>query len=125
MVLALSAPVLFASNAMHVLATQSAPAWLLQLIGCAAVDVCANWLKMVASAKTPHTDPFAIPLSLVYSAADVFLAALIAKQEAFVALFYPFLGIRLAVNARLLVISAISIVTGDELKKTEILHEPR
>lgn len=68
---------------------------------------------MAVSGKEPSVEPFAILVAIVYSAADVFLAAVVARQRAFIELFLPFLVLRSVLNVRLLLISAGSILRID------------
>lgn len=113
MVLALSAAVQFSSNSLHLLAAVMFPTRLSSLVGYAVVDVSANWLQMTVHASTPREHPFAIFSSLLYTAADIFLAALIAGKQSFIDVFYPFLPLRFLANLRLLVVCSTAIVNLD------------
>lgn len=124
MFLALSAATIFASNALHLLATRAKPHVLLVLMAAAALDVTAAWLKMTVSARHPSTEPFVLPVSLVYTAADVYLAAVVAIQSAFVDRFVWFMVVRFAINLVVVVNCSIAIVRTDELKKNAVPPSP-
>eukprot|EP00177_Eucheuma_denticulatum_P005568 GFKZ01010116.1.p1 GENE.GFKZ01010116.1~~GFKZ01010116.1.p1 ORF type:complete len:317 (+),score=36.38 GFKZ01010116.1:92-952(+) len=114
MVLALSAAVVFASNALHVLATLIAPRMLRVLILCAAVDTSAMWLRMTVVAREPVVEPFVLVFAMLQSAADIFLAGVVGGSEALQRLFWPFLGMRFVVNVWLVGASARAIVRREE-----------
>lgn len=124
MFLALSASSIFASNALHLLATRTFPQHILTLMAAGALDVTAAWLKMTVSAKKPSTEPFILPFSLVYTAADIYLAAVIAQRTRFVELFVWFMALRFAINFVVVVSASITIVSIDELKKRPVGHNP-
>ncbi|CAN8072482.1 unnamed protein product [Agarophyton chilense] len=115
--LALKAAVLFSSNALHILATRVSPLRFTRLIGCSAMDVSATWLEMTVNAKMPSIHPFAIPFSFVYSAADIYLAAIVAGTQPIVDIFYPFLTLRFVINLRLLLVCSYKIVRNEEMKR--------
>lgn len=115
--LALSAASLFASNALHVLATRALPRYVLGFMAAAALDVTAAWLKMTVSAKHPTTEPFVLPISMVYTAADIYLAAVVARQDAIVGRFVWFMGVRFIINLFVTVNYSMAIVQSDEMKK--------
>lgn len=110
MILALSAAVVFSSNALHVLATLVAPHLLRVLILCAAVDTSAMWLRMTVVAREPVVEPFVLVFAMLQSAADVFLAGVVGGGDSLQRLFWPFLAARFLVNGVLLLTSAAAIV---------------
>ncbi|PXF49240.1 hypothetical protein BWQ96_01029 [Gracilariopsis chorda] len=123
--LALRASVLFSSNAIHVLATKASPPRLLSLIACSAIDVSASWLQMADNAKTPSLRPSALLFSLIYSVADVYLAAISAGVQPIINTLYPFLTIRFVLNVRALVISSRNIVWTEQWKRKTTSQSPR
>lgn len=117
MFLALSASVLFASNALHMLATRSLQSRLLPLMAAAAVDICAAWLRMTVSAKKASVEPFVLPQSFVYSAADIYLAGAVGRETEVMARFFWFMVVRFGVNLVVLAKCCGDIVARDEEKK--------
>lgn len=83
----------------------------------AAVDICAAWLHMTLSAKRPSTEPFVLPKSLLYSAADIYLAAVLARESEVVCRFFWFMAARFVVNSVVLIRCCAAIVAIDEAKK--------
>lgn len=104
------APMMFASNALHVLATRADATKLLQLTLCAAIDVSAGWLRMTVTAKVAVKEPFAIFVALAYSAADIHLAAVVAREAVVQRFFAPFIVLRLMLNLRFLALSSRNLV---------------
>ena len=122
--LALSAASLFASNALHVLATRSFPQHILTLMAAAALDITAAWLKMTVSTKHPSVEPFILPFSMVYTAADIYLAAVIAKQTSFVELFVWFMALRFIINFVVVITCSMTILGYDDLNKKAVKQTP-
>lgn len=108
------APMVFSSNALHLLATRADVSRLLQLILCAAVDICGNWLRMTVTAREAVKEPFAIFIALVHSAADIFLAAIVARVAIVQRLSAPFMLLRLLLNLRLLALSSRNILNREQ-----------
>lgn len=71
---------------------------------------------MAVTAHSPTVEPFVLVITLIHSAADVFLAAIVAHQQAFLNLFFPFLGLRFVLNLRLVIGCTLTVVRRDVIK---------
>lgn len=123
--LGLTAAVLFSSNALHVLASRvDVPHIRLYLVA-AALQVSAAWLDMsVATLSANVLPPLAYhPLSRVSfirsfldNASDIFLAAIVSKQDQFVGLFILFFWFRMLVDLICIIASSLALFRRDEHK---------
>lgn len=111
--MSLGAASLFVANAAAGVATMVDESKLLLLIAYAAVDVAANWLNMVACAKTPSLPKYRLPVLAVCLWNDAFVAAIIAKDEALSVLCFPGFVLRSLLNAGLLLWAAKVVVDKD------------
>jgi hypothetical protein len=111
--MSLGAAALFVANAAASVATLAAPDLLLPLIGYATLDVVANWLNMVASAKTPSVHRFRFPLLVVSLANDAYVSSLIAGDGAVAGVTQPAFVLKSAHNFCLMCVAAKVVIARD------------
>lgn len=112
--LAVSAAPLFASNALHLLAMRASPSLIPALLVPAALNASAVWLHMAVIARAPTRELLAVPLAILEAAADIFLAARIARWSTIQTFSEPFLWLRVVADLRLLLVSAVAVIRRDE-----------
>lgn len=123
--LGLSAPVLFSSNALHVLASRSDDANIRLYVAAAALQFSAAWLDMAVTAheaslpgvREQRYRAFMLASALLDCFGDFFLAAVVADWPPVVDLFYALFCSRLFADALRIVLSSVSIFDRDELRK--------
>lgn len=116
----LGAATLFVSNSLVAIAALMKPDMFLELIAFSALDVTANWLYMVAAAKTPCRP---LPASLVLSCssmADLYLVFAICNKEVW--MLHP-LGIytKGVQNIYLTFFAAFTVVARDTARRNEVV----
>lgn len=121
--MSLGAASLFVANAAAGVATMVDERKLLMLTSYAALDVSANWLYMVACAKTPSLPRFRAIVLAVSLVNDAFVTSLISRHEGLSAVCFPGFILRSVLNLGLLIWSAKVVVERDsqegERKKSE------
>lgn len=116
--LATSAPFVFASNAMHILASLSDSESILVYLIASATQVTAAWLDMTAAfIRNSTLRRFIIPRAMLDTAADVYLAAIVAKRNDISRWTMIYFRFRIAVDICRIVTSFATILSRDRSEK--------
>jgi hypothetical protein len=96
--MSLLAAVLFVSNALASVATLCEPDDVLMFTAFSALDVTANWLEMVADAKTPILPRYLVLKVAILAAGDGYVAATVAGAESIAKLLWAAFVVKAVVN---------------------------
>jgi hypothetical protein len=111
--MSLGASALFVANAAASVATMTAMDMMLPLIAYSALDVTANWLNMVASAKTPSLPRGRLPVLAISLGCDAYVASLISGDGRIAALTFPLLVLKSVYNVGLMCVAAKVVIDRD------------
>lgn len=116
--LAASAPFVFASNAIHILASRSDSESILVYLIASATQVAAAWLDMTAAfIRNSTLRRFIIPRAMLDTAADVYLAAIVAKRNDISRWTMIYFRLRIAVDICRIITSFATILSRDRSEK--------
>lgn len=120
--MSLGAAALFVANAAASVATIRRPDLILTLVAYCALDVTANWLNMVASAKTPSLSKLPFLVLVINFINDAYVCSLIAGDAEIARFAFAGFLLKAVYNAGLMCM-ATKVVIARDSKQVEMKRE--